>query len=1185
MEESKSNNFNWSEDTWKVLDNYFSKTDCLVRHQLNSYNTFIEKGIPRILKDFNPIKCYDNNSYSEKYEKYMTEYHVEFDSENVYMGKPIIKEENGEIKPMYPRDARLRNLTYSGMLKCNIKQRIITYNEKNEKNIKELSVIKGFNLTKIPVMLQSKYCVLNDQTSETKKEMGECMYDNGGYFIMKGSEKVLTCQEKKCYNKIYVFKTTRQNQKYSDIAEISSVNTEKSSIAYEITVNYKSKPKKNIDNDRNLYVGISKFTQHIPLFVVFRALGIISDKEILDYISDDKLILNELLSSLRESEQILEQNIALEYMSKFITIPLHIKNNASNIYKLKYTKEILNNNLFPHVGNNNRSKALFLGKMVEQLLSCVIGNREYDDRDSFINKRVESAGILMGNLFRSNYNTLVKNLRSQIDKDIRKGAINEISDNLSKKIKPTLLENGITYALATGNWGLKNQSNKKGVAQLLNRFCNSAFLSHLRRCLAPIDRTIKSVDPRKLHNTHWGRIGPCETPEGGSVGIVKNLALMTVISDSYDINPLLSCLEEFGVRQIVNISFIEIKNKTKIIVNGNWYGVHENPYELRKKIVELRRKGVIHPFISVSWNIELNEIVILSDEGRLLRPLYIVENNKLLITKKDVNELENGTKTFEDLLINFKNTVSTDVENINSAVIEYLDTEEENTMMVAMTENNLKLNNKDNNTFCNYTHCEIHPSMIFGILSSSIPFADHNQAPRVLFQGAMGKQAMGLPFTNFYDRFDSSMNIMYYPQTQLVSTRSAHYSNKNKLPSGQIPIVAIQCYTGYNQEDSLIMNQDSIDRGLFLSSYYKTYKDEEKKNQSSLEEEKFMKPVKYREDNSLLTIGMKSGSYANLNDNGFIKVGSVVKSGDVIIGKTIPLKVTNESSSEPIYKDASTIIKSNEKSIVDRIYVNKNGQGYKFCKVRIRSERPPIVGDKFSSQHGQKGTVGIKYRRHNMPFTKDGIVPDLIVNPHAIPSRMTIGHLIDCLGGKVSSLFGYEIDATPFLGQNVSKLGEIMEKIGYDKFGNETLYDGTTGKQIKVKIFIGPTYYQRLKHMVNDKIHSRTTGPYQILTHQPSDGRGRDGGLRLGEMERDTLLTHGTMAFIKERMFDNSDKYMFYVCKKCGLIAIGNKIKKIFKCTFCEDSTDFAEVNIPYSTKLFLQELMSLTVAPRLTFN
>ena len=521
-------------------------------------------------------------------------------------------------------------------------------------------------------------------------------------------------------------------------------------------------------------------------------------------------------------------------------------------------------------------------------------------------------------------------------------------------------------------------------------------------------------------------------------------------------------------------------------------------------------------------------------------------------------------------------------ELVTSGFIEYVDTEEEETTMISMTIDDLVAGRhaveQNTGVAINYTHCEIHPSMILGICASIIPFPDHNQSPRNTYQSAMGKQAMGMYVTNYQIRMDTLGYVMFYPQKPLVTTRAMEYLHFRELPAGCNAVVAIMCYTGYNQEDSVLMNQSAIDRGLFRSLYYRSFKDEEKK-QGSLSREEFERPDR---DTCL---GMRHGTYDKLDDDGLICPGTRVSGDDIIIGKTAPLPEDDTAvlSKRFSKKDCSTGMKHAETGIIDQVLLTTNDQGLRFVKLRVRSMRTPQVGDKFSSRHGQKGTVGMTYTQEDMPFTCEGITPDIIVNPHAIPSRMTIGQLVECIMGKVAACMGKEGDATPFTPVTAEDISSMLHKCGYQKRGNEVMYNGHTGRMLDAQIFIGPTYYQRLKHMVDDKIHSRGRGPVQILTRQPMEGRSRDGGLRFGEMERDCIMSHGAASFLKERLMDQSDAYRIHVCQKCGLIAVANLKNQTFEC--CKnpsERTSVVQVMVPYACKLLFQELMSMAIAPRL---
>ena len=1165
-----SKDFDWEKNTWEICDLYFKNSKVLVEHHIQSFNYFISDQIQQIVKEKNnnPVIIY--NEYNEKLGKYMKEFHVEFGE--ISISKPEILSNDGSVKQMYPNEARLRNLTYSSELFIDIYSKYIVHDENSENgsNIQEYEPISKFPCGKIPIMLRSKYCVLNEVSNQTAIEMGEGKYDNGGYFIIKGSEKVIVSQEKKCENKIYCF----QPSKYLGTAEISSVNLKYNPIPSPCYIHFTMK-------NNLLRIKIKRMKQDLPLIVVFRALGVISDKDIIEKIVQNLndpfsiKVLEMLKPSLEEASMINKQITALEFLSKNLSGVNTSK--GSEEVKLKYTYDLLIRELLPHLGDSPTSKAYFMGVMVKRLFESYFGVKKYDDRDSFLNKRVETSGELMAQLFRNLFTKFVKDLKMGLQKDSAR--IDKLGESLSKRFKTNDIEGGMKYALGTGSWGLKNQSElKKGIAQVLPILNHLNTMSTLRRVIAPIGRTGKQTAPRKLHNTQYGVICPFETPEGGSVGIVKNMALTTHITIETDPTSIYDFCNEYGVVSLEDINPMDIVHSVKVFINGNWIGQSFTPNDLVHKLRVLKRSGVIDIYTSISWNINDKEIKVWTDSGRLCRPLYIVENNQLKINDELIDEIKEKGLSFKDLLIrDLESSKITD----EKAIIEYVDIEEINTLMIAMTKESIDQNKRENETFYNYTHCEIHPSLILGVLATNIVFSNHNYGVRNLYQGAMGKQAIGIYSTSFKQRMDTLAHILHYPQKPIINTEPSKYIHSDVLPTGQNAIVAIGIYTGYNQEDSLIFNQNAIDRGLFNSSFYRTYKDEEKKNQSTLVDEKFCKPEQYYPDSDKLkTEKMGISNYEKLNEDGFVKEGSFVDSNDVIIGKTIPLKDAEEGA--PKYRDSSTKIKPNESGFVDKVYVNTNADGYKFAKVKVRSERIPQIGDKYSSRHGQKGTIGMTYKQEDMPMTEDGIVPDIIVNPNGIPKRMSIGQLIECAFSKVGALKGLQLDGTPYRKTEVMDIIPVLENLGFKGSGSEVLYNGKTGEQLASDIFIGPTFYYRLKHLVQDKIHSRASGPYQLLTKQPAEGRSRDGGLRVGEMERDALISHGVVGFLKERMFDCSDKYYVWVDKETGMISPVNPAKKKYVSLYSNNTTKFAKVQIPHASKLLFQELMSLGIVPRI---
>jgi DNA-directed RNA polymerase II subunit RPB2 len=514
---------------------------------------------------------------------------------------------------------------------------------------------------------------------------------------------------------------------------------------------------------------------------------------------------------------------------------------------------------------------------------------------------------------------------------------------------------------------------------------------------------------------------------------------------------------------------------------------------------------------------------------------------------------------------------------LNEGAVEYIDCKEEETTMIAMTPKDLLPD--EAGTVKSYTHCEIHPAMILGVCASIIPFPDHNQSPRNCYQSAMGKQAMGIYVTNFHVRMDTMAHVLYYPQRPLVETNSMKYLHFAELPAGINAIVAIACYTGYNQEDSVIMNKSAVERGLFRSVYFRSYmiagRDRDNTGESKFE-------VPLRDE----CAGMrKTACYEKLEADGMVAPGTRVSGGDVLVGKTMRITAATDDAaavSRYVKRDKSLFLKPTENGYVDQVMVTLNEDDAPFVKVRTRTIRRPQIGDKFASRHGQKGTCGMQYRQEDMPFTKEGLSPDIIVNPHAIPSRMTIGHLVECLYGKVGCFRAKISDATPFADFHLYDVSNELRAFGYQRYGNEVLYNGFTGRKFNAQIFFGPTFYQRLKHMVDDKIHSRARGPVQVLTKQPMEGRSRDGGLRFGEMERDCQIAHGAAHFLRERLFEVSDPSRLHVCDICGLSAVANISKNVFKCDRCNNTTRVSQIRIPYACKLLFQELMTMGIAPRL---
>lgn len=1172
------------EEPFKIIESYFAGqySSRLVRHQIESYNHFIGIQLPETIRMFNPVNIKSENDYVADKNQYLLEIELTFENLKIY--PPQIYENNGATKLMLPMEAKIRNFTYASTMTVDIHVKYIIRDTENMDEPRTIQrVFPKVNIGKMPIMLKSSICVLTQHAHIEPEIMGECPYDHGGYFIIKGSEKTILQQERSAQNIVYCF-DGKNTTKWSWYAEIKSVPDHKCISPKQTDVMISNK---NNGFGFPIYVNIPRIKQPVELFVVFRALGLSSDKEICEYIVLDMMdekqleIVDALRASVVDANKYMTQEDALRHlMSSVAYTPINMDKETGAIKKREFTMEVLSNDFLPHC-HSVKEKMYFLGYMVNRLIQTSLGWTPQDDRDSYVNKRIDTTGSLLNNLFRNYFNKMVKEMHKQILKEVNIGSWRSKEDydsiinksNICKLVRSTTIEGGINRALSTGDFSIKQtNSTKVGVAQVVNRLTTAATLSHMRRINTPVDKSGELVAPRKLHNTSWGFLCPAETPEGQSIGVVKNISYLTHLTTPVNSMSLYAMIRPM-IRNLDDIVPLSANNCVKVFINGCWVGVSDSALELYADLKNKKLSGIINVYTSVVFDYKKMEIRVCNDGGRLTRPLLRVKNGSTIITKEVIDKLESREYGWNDLMVNYR---------LPEAVIEYIDADEQNFAMIA-----LRAKKKYTHDFnsVSYTHCEIHPSTILGVLASCIPFPEHNQAPRNTYQSAQGKQAMGMYATNFDKRFDKTAYVLSYPSRPLVDTRLMNWLELIKIPSGQQIHVAIMSHTGYNQEDSVLVNKGSIDRGLFLTTIYHTEKDEDKN---------IARHIFRAKPNPAVTKGMKYGNYDKINSQGFMNENELVENRDIIISKYVYIKENRNDPTKVIkYEDQSKTYRTNEETYIDKNYFGRNGDGYYISKTRLRTLRKPNYGDKFSSRHGQKGTVGNIIPECDMPYTKDGLRPDIIINPHAIPSRMTIGQLKETLLGKVLVYLGLFGDGTSFGELDVNFIAKELQKQGFESYGNEVMYNGLTGEQMDTNIFIGPCFYQRLKHMVADKQHSRSIGPMVNLTRQPAEGRSRDGGFRIGEMERDVMIAHGASRFCRERLYDVSDKYSVHVCKKCGMIAQYNDNERgefnsdkydftIHKCATCGNLSDFAYVEMPYAFKLLSQELQTINCVPRL---
>jgi DNA-directed RNA polymerase II subunit RPB2 len=1196
--------FDYENNTWDVVDNYFSANkNFLTKHHLDSFNDFVINKIPQTFSQYNPQIFYKElDPITKKYKYEINIYYGGYDSSRVYIGKPIIFKNEGEFKvkkQMYPNEARVRNLSYSSHIFCDIViDYLITDGEKQKKITKTFEKV---NLGKIPIMLQSKLCVLNNTSFEMRKQMGECPFDQGGYFVIDGQEKVIVSHERKAENKLYIVKSMDDLYTYS--AQIKSIPSDSFKYARTTVVNISK------SNDI-LTVRLPSIKKQIPLFILFRALGIESDKEILEYIFynlDDeksKLFIEFLRPTVENSSLIYTQELAIKYLSN-----LTLGNTSSHCI------DIIQTDVFPHIGNDFKQKAFYLGYVVHKLLNVKFGIDLETDRDSFMFKRVDLSGFLLASLFRESYKQFQRDTRIAIDTEYRFNASQYQEDNYANIINDNNFKKIFNYTVIEGGFGksfkIGTILNKKGLIQSLNRLSYMGSISQLRRINTPGDMIM--IGQRKLHGTQYGIICPVETPDGGNIGIKKHLTITGHITFGCSPKPIIKLLHEIGLINNENVVVKDLYNKTKVLINGRWLGVHENPPQLIKLLRLHRQNGLINIFTSISWDIKSMEIQILTDGGRCCRPLYQLEDNNLLINNSMIDDLKSKKIDWTNLLFGFsgKKDISdyynceyncpdsgkVDYNELSKilkktrGVLEYVDTDEINNSLLL---NNI--NEKEENM--NYSHCEIHPSLIMGILGFSIPFVNTSQAPRNVYGTGQTKQSVGVYTSNFRNRFDTSAHVLHYPQKPLLNTRISKYVSTDYLPTGVNAIVAIASYSGYNQDDSVIINKSAVERGLFNSCYFKTYDSKEMVDAQGEIEEFFYDPNNEDDEINDNIVKNKTFNYSNIENSGFAKEGSYVYDNDVLISRYSSF---GRGSRKKVI-DSSIIVKQDGYGVVDKIFSDYyNSDNQQMCRVRICTKRDPILGDKFASRHGQKGVIGMILKQEDMPYTKDGIIPDIIINPHAIPSRMTIGQLIESITSKCASSYGFFCDGTPFTKFDNEKIFDLLEDDGYSRHGDEILYSGINGKQMDTKIFIGPTYYQRLKHMVKDKINSREKGKMSLKTKQPPSGRAAGGGLRIGEMERDAILSHGASQFLKESMFERSDAYSFHISDKSGLLSVANEVDNKYICMSSDgplqydvdydeikllsknsENAEIVKVNVPYNTNLLMQECMAMGISMRL---
>nr|AIF23852.1 DNA-directed RNA polymerase subunit B (rpoB) [uncultured marine thaumarchaeote SAT1000_18_G08] len=1056
------------------------------------------------------------------------EYPYKIQLGRIQFKQPRMMELDGSVTHITPVEARLRNVSYVSplMLEANVIE-----------DGKTLET-RFIHIGDIPVMVKSESCILRTFNTQKLIDYAEDPEDPGGYFIINGSERVIVGLEDLSYNKIIV-----------DNEKLAGKNVYKAKV-YSSIVGYRAKLELVLKEDGLIVARIPGSPVDIPIITLMRALGLESDKEIAAAISLNDDIQNELESSFEKTD-ITTSKDAIVYISK------RIAPGMLEEFQIKRAETLLDWGLLPHLGkqpDNRKEKTQFLGEAACKLLELKLGWIRPDDKDHYGNKVVKFAGQMLADLFRTAFRNLVRDMKYQLERSGQKRGINAVS----AAIRPGIISDKLNNAIATGNWG----RGRVGVTQLLDRTNYLSTISHLRRVQSPLSRTQPNFEARDLHSTHFGRICPSETPEGSNCGLVKNLALSAIISVSVSSEEVVEKMYEFGTAHFLDVKDSVKKDGTRIFVDGKLIGYHKDGEKLANSLRELRRSSKIHPHVGISIHQPEQEgatkrLYVNCNAGRVLRSLIIVKDEKSALTQDLLDKVTKKLVSWNDL--------------IRMGVIELVDANEEENCFITFDDKHAK----------KHTHIEIFPSAILGAGASIIPYPEHNQSPRNTYESAMAKQSLGFSTPMMNTSTYVRQHSMLYPQTPIVTTKAMGLLGLEKRPAGQNCVVAVLPFDGYNIEDAIVLSKSSVERGLGRTFFYRIYESESKQYPGGMRDNF---EIPNADDNLRGYKGEKS--YRLLEDDGIIASESRVSGGDILIGKTSPPRFMEEyrdsSSTGPYRRDTSIGVRPSEVGVVDTIVLTQANEGGKMFKVRIRDMRLPEIGDKFASRHGQKGVVGILAKAEDLPYTADGISPDVLINPHAFPSRMTVGMMMESITGKAAAIRGKKVDASAFVGEKMDDVKDVMKDAGFKYSGKEIMYDGKTGKQFAVEVFIGVVYYQKLHHMVADKIHARARGQVQMLTKQPTEGRARGGGLRFGEMERDCIIAYGASMILKDRLLDESDKTEIFVCERCGLVAYHDVKQRKFHCRVCENKGKVSSVSVAYAFKLLLQEMSSLAIAPRL---
>lgn len=1129
-----------SKEGWTIVESYFKSSKYrLTEHQLESFDTFVYKKIPMTVMEHNPFvmkKTKDGRDIEVRV------WVGDKTSDKIYYTKPTLSIDGGDFEPLVPSICRNMGSVYDFEISVDV---MVETEDKKTKKVTETRFDRVV-LARVPTMVHSKLCYLRDRSDDEMVEFGEDPADMGGYFIVDGKEKVIISQEQVAPNNVILRPKDEGMQVFFRSARM---DTSVKPVEFEI---YTKSP-----TDHRVYANVRGISKELPLAILFRLLGYESDKDIVRAVIGNRfegdfpreqMILRILRESLVDNRGVWTRLDAIEF--------------AKPLTPYKTTDHVLyivQKHVVPGAGNAVTMKGLEMGRLARRLFEGVLGLAKPVDRESFMIKQVQLSGELLSEVFSDSYIAFKKTFRDDLDKTFYFGPWNQSgridliinNANIGKLMRGTVITDTM-YKSMKGNWGGRQNSEEGGIVQDLNRLSYIGFLSHLRRVNNPMSRDIKLLAPHRLHGSQWGSLCPVESPDGASVGLLKNLAIMCRITSDVDPSGVKKFLSEKGVPKAHSLPKGVAANMVKILINGVWVYSAEDVADVLAMAKSARSEGTLGELVSISYDMHSNEIHFYTNAGRCTRPVFV--------NGADTKKLSGS---WNDLL--------------KQRVIEYIDVRESENAMIAMDISELEKR---------HTHAELHPSTIFSVYSVTVPFLSHNPGNRNTLSAAQGKQAASHFSSAYRFRADAMAFALDYPERPLVSTKYEKLIRSDSHPQGHNAIVAIMTFTGYNMEDAVILNRSSVERGFFKTSYFK----------SSVYREEIGADSKVYFDSPFRIDGVSADS---VDENGFPFENSYVKDGDTLVGiiaeKLESTDITNDDEDDgllvsdrskgkqKVIKNVSPLADSTWKgSVVDNVVVNTtsgtaDAKPVRTCRVRYRKTRFPEIGDKFASKHAQKGVVGMVLPQSEMPYTSDGIVPDIIINPHGFPTRMTIGHLLESIFAKGAALTGDKVDATMFEDPDLETTQRDLERMGFDRTGEEVLFNPGTGNPLPGTVFITPTYYQRLKHMSQDKVKARQSGRVSAISRQPTGTVGSEKPLKMGEMEAWGIMGHGASQFFNESSMGKSDGSEIWFDPQGEVISYNEKTGR-FVGIYDENDTVFSKHVIPFAFNVLKHETEALGI-------